>query len=211
MIDVSKSGWKDETIIEAEEPAAKHEEETEESAEQPAGAYVAPTHGTEFALAKIKGSLISGLHCAVGEYETALRLLQKQIALINPAPLKPTMLHVFACSKPRFSLLSNASTSDLQLVDAAGRPVVPIKLALITAVHKKGMGLTTDGNFPDAMKQFQKCIQMITLAVAANSEQEKEMKRLIKSCAEYITAMRCQVERQKQAATVKNVFNKVLE
>jgi len=64
------------------------------------------------------------------------------------------------------------------------------------------MNLTTDGNFVDALKEFRKCLQMIPLISAVNEEQEKEIRKLIKSCAEYITAMRCQVERQKQTSSV---------
>ena len=72
------------------------------------------------------------------------------------------------------------------------------------------MNFTTEGNFVEAIKQFRNCIQMIPLFVASNSAQEKEAKELIKSCAEYITAMRCQIERQKQPQAVfkKNIFNR---
>ncbi len=138
-IDITKGAWVGDDIIIADEPAAKTEEKTGEEAEEAeaaTGGFVSPTHGTEFALTRIKGSLLSGLHCAVGEYETALRLLQKQIALVNPAPLKPVMMHVSGYSKVRLGLLSNASASELQLVDSQGRPVVPIKVGLLQAVHK---------------------------------------------------------------------------
>lgn len=67
------------------------------------------------------------------------------------------------------------------------------------------MNLTTEGNFVEAIKQYRKCIQMIPLFVAGNTAQDKEAKELIKSCAEYITAMRCQIERQKQPPTVINI------
>ena len=64
------------------------------------------------------------------------------------------------------------------------------------------MNYTTEGNFAEALKQFRKCIQTIPLTVAATEDQEKEVKNLVKSCAEYITAMRCQIERQKLPPTV---------
>ncbi len=198
-IEAAKGAWGEEAIIESEEPVA---DATEETKEVETGPFVTPTQGTELALAKVKGSLISGLHCAVGEYETALRLLQKQIALIDPAPLKPVMHHVSMYSKPKFSLLANTATADLQLVDTAGRPVAPLKLGLLSSVHKKGMNFTTEGNFVEALKHFRRCIQMIPLSAAANEEQEKEIRKIIKSCAEYIIAMRCQIERQKQPPTV---------
>lgn len=46
-------------------------------------------------------------------------------------------------------------------------------------------------------------LQLIPLTTASTEEQENELKKLIKSSSEYITAMRCQVERQKQSAEVK--------
>lgn len=64
------------------------------------------------------------------------------------------------------------------------------------------MNFTTEGNFVEAIRQFRNCIQIIPLFVASNATQEKEAKDLVKSCAEYITAMRCQIERQKQPPTV---------
>jgi len=131
----SKGAWGEDEIIAVEEPQKPAEEQKQAETAAP-GAFVTPTQGTEFALTKIKGSLISGLHCAIGEYETALRLLQKQIALINPVPLKPVMQHVHLYSKPRFALLANAVATDMQLVDSNGKPVIPIKISLLNSVHK---------------------------------------------------------------------------
>lgn len=65
------------------------------------------------------------------------------------------------------------------------------------------MNFTTEGKFADALKQFRNCLQMIPIFVANSAAQEKEAKNLAKSCAEYITAMRCQIERQKLPATSK--------
>ena len=141
-IDATKSAWGEEAIILPEEPVAKPEEKAKEATAEVTGGFVTPTQGTELALIKIKGSLISGLHCAVGEYETALRLLQKQIALINPAPLKPAMQHTHMCAKPRFSLLANTLSADMQLVDINGKPVVPIKVGLLSTIHKVLIHLT---------------------------------------------------------------------
>lgn len=64
------------------------------------------------------------------------------------------------------------------------------------------MDFTTEGKFPEALNQFRTCIQMIPLSYASTEEQEKALRELIKSCAEYITGMRCQIERMKQPPTV---------
>jgi len=43
---------------------------------------------------------------------------------------------------------------------------------------------------------------MIPLSYAATKEQEEAIRGLIKSCAEYITAMECQIRRQKEPPEV---------
>ena len=139
-IDVSQSKWTDDAVIEVEPNAEASKEQKNESEDNAAGAVIAPTHGVDLAVTKIKQSLLSGLHCAVGEFEAALRLLHKQIALINPRPLQPAMQHIFLCNNFRVSLLSNSVSVDLRLLDPSGRPLVPIKLSLLNALHKVPRG-----------------------------------------------------------------------
>lgn len=64
------------------------------------------------------------------------------------------------------------------------------------------MDYTTKGSFREALAEFKTCIQMVPLSYASSEEQEKTLRDLIKSCAEYITAVNCQIERQKQQPTV---------
>lgn len=64
------------------------------------------------------------------------------------------------------------------------------------------MDCTTEGNFVEALAQFKKCIQMIPLSYAATQEQEEALRSLIKSCAEYIIGMQCQIKRQQEPPTV---------
>ena len=86
-------------------------------------------------MTKVKNTLIAGLHCALGEYEVALRLLHKQIALIDPKPIKVGMKYGAIYRKPRLALLSNAPSMNIQLVDNQKRPIVPINLHLIKSVY----------------------------------------------------------------------------
>jgi hypothetical protein len=127
-IEEAKGGWAETDEIDIEEPEEVKGEET--------GTFVAPTQGAELALTKIKNSLVSGLHCAVGEYEAALRLLQKQIALTNPQPLKAAMQHAYLYSKARITTLPNIFSTEMQLVTNSKLPVNAIKLELITAIHR---------------------------------------------------------------------------
>lgn len=96
---------------------------------------VAPTQGTELVLARIKNSIIAGLHCAAGEYEVALRLLQKQIALINYKPIKEGMKYTAIFSKPKIVLLPNTPAIDIQLVDPLKLPIVLINTPLLQSTY----------------------------------------------------------------------------
>lgn len=126
-IDAAEIKWGDEAVIE-EEPVG-------ENAQEAAGAFVAPTQGTELALAKIKNSIVAGLHCAVGEYEIALRLLQKQIALTNAAPVKAGMKHTALFGRPKLNLLANTQSLSVQLVDAGKLPVVVVNASLLQSIY----------------------------------------------------------------------------
>lgn len=98
--------------------------------------FVAPSVGIDLALSKVKGSLVSGLHCAVGEYEMAFRLLQKQIALVNPTPLKNAMFHIYGNNSAKIPIVTNALSANIQLVENGGKPISPIKLSLLSTIHK---------------------------------------------------------------------------
>jgi coatomer protein complex subunit alpha (xenin) len=69
------------------------------------------------------------------------------------------------------------------------------------------MDYTTNGKFPEALIQFKNCIQMIPLSHAVTKEEEEELRNLIKSCAEYITAMECQIRRQEEPPNVSSMLS----
>ena len=133
-INAAKNNWGDDVDIPIDEP----EESKGEEIEAPTDTFVAPTQGTELAFITIKNSLVSGLHCALGEYETSLRLLQKQIALVNPKPLKLAMEHTFLYGKAKFTPIPNSFPSEIQLVNNAKIPIVAIQFELLNAIHKVG-------------------------------------------------------------------------
>lgn len=123
--------WADDIEIEDEDIPEAPEGKVEEP-----GTIVAPTQGTDMAFIKVKNSQVSGLHCAIGEYEGALRLLQKQIALVNPKPLRPVMQQACLYGRPRFTTLPNAFSTEIQLINSSKLPVVAIQFELLNSIHK---------------------------------------------------------------------------
>lgn len=133
-----RGDWDEQVEIKFDEPEETKAEESE------VGSFVAPTQGTELALTKVRNSLVSGLHCVVGEFEAALRLLQKQIALVNPEPLKSVMQFAFLSARPRFTALPNSFAAEVQLVNSAKLPVIPIQFELLSAIHAVALRTTVE-------------------------------------------------------------------
>lgn len=84
---------------------------------------VAPSHGLDFALAQCKNSLVAGHFAALGKFEVALRLLQKQIAVVNPLPLKNGFVRTCLYSKAKLSLVPGLGRQTLQLIGSEGYPL----------------------------------------------------------------------------------------
>ena len=66
---------------------------------------------------------MAGHFASIGKFETALRLLQKQIALINPYPLKNTFMRTCLYSKARTSLVPGMKGQLVQLIGKEGYPL----------------------------------------------------------------------------------------
>lgn len=86
-------------------------------------------------------------------------------------------------------------------------PAGIINLEFLKRIYKEGSTYTTKGNFKEALLSFQKCIQHAVLSVALTQEEEKEIKRLISNCVEYILAMKIEIKRRDKALTTTEVQN----
>lgn len=80
-------------------------------------------------------------------------------------------------------------------------PAFLITLSYLKKLYKEGFNDTTKGNFKGALLAFQKCIQHAALSVAENTEEEKEIKKLINNCVEYILAMKLELKRRDKNST----------
>ncbi len=129
----SAGAWGEDLRLEpASVPASVNAPETE-----PHAGRTAPTHGIAPWAARAKESLVAGHHAAVGDFEAALRLLQKQIALADPAPLKAAFVRAAKSARVRLSLVPGISKLNyVQLIGKNGLPLSPLSLACVTAIFK---------------------------------------------------------------------------
>lgn len=63
-----------------------------------------------------------------------------------------------------------------------------------------GIQLMTKGEFPNALKAFRACIQSVPLLALESAEQKAKVDAQIIKVVEYITAIRCEIERKRLVA-----------
>lgn len=70
--------------------------------------FVPPTQGGNIFIGALRNTMLSGLHCAAGDFSAALNLLVKQIALINPEALRPIISSLYVCNNMTLPTLPQA-------------------------------------------------------------------------------------------------------
>lgn len=148
----------------------------------------------EFSKRKIKSSIVPAYYACLGEFSSALTMLSKQIGLINAAPLKPLFLMMHSMSTCKINMFPTTQPIDIR-INSNGIPHDPISMVYVKAIMANGFSSTLKGDFQVALQSFQRTLQAITMLTCKTHSEEEEIKVLIKQCVEYITAMRCAVQK----------------
>ncbi len=189
----------------------------EEADSSSSGIFVAPSVGVSKPTYWSQGSTLAADHVAAGAYEQAMRLLNRQIGIVNFAPLKPIFQDIHMASRcyvPGLPSIS-ANESYLQRNDAEGDPgknslpFTCIRLSLLVSQLQEAYINFQKGKFPEAMLSFQAILQAIPLIVVSRGE-VVEVKELLAICREYVTGIRLELAR-KEATEVKNDANRAVE
>jgi len=77
--------------------------------------FIVPIPGNWEISIKIRNSNVPANHCIVGDFESALRLLKKQINLKNPYKLKEAMKLCYTIQRMNISLLPSLELSEIIL------------------------------------------------------------------------------------------------
>jgi coatomer subunit alpha len=160
--------------------------------------FSAPSAGTDPATHWVSNSSLAADHAAAGSFETAMKLLNRQIGVVNFAPLKqafmdtyagaftslPTMPSVSAlrCAVQRNSADSNPGKQSL--------PLACTKLPHLVDRLKLAYKLFQGGKFDESKAAFQTILTSIPLLVVDSRQEVNEVKELLAICREYITAIR---------------------
>ena len=155
--------------------------------------YVAPNPGKKISNNWVDSSNLAGDHVAAGSFTTAMKLLNRQIGVVNFKPLKESFNSVFqgnSCAMPMSIGAPSASNHFLRTGDSGSKslPRVAIRLENLTREVKLGYKAFVAGKFSEARVIFLSVLHKAPLVVVNSRAEEKDVRELIAICREYILA-----------------------
>ncbi|KAJ3305877.1 hypothetical protein HDU76_004940 [Blyttiomyces sp. JEL0837] len=113
--------------------------------------FVPPAPGPSINESWVRNSPLAADHIAAGSFETAMQLLNRQVGIVNFAPLKPMFLSVFQATKAYIACNSSVPPLSVPIISAGddkqkkSLPFHAITSAQVIAKLQEGYGLTTKG------------------------------------------------------------------
>ncbi|KAG0457313.1 hypothetical protein HPP92_022470 [Vanilla planifolia] len=170
-----------------------------------ASVFVAPTQGMPVSQIWLQKSSLAGEHAASGNFDTAMRLLNRQLGINNFGPLKQmfmelcmgshTYLPAFT-SGPVISIAVEKGWSDSASPNVRSPPSLVFKFSQLDEKLKAAYRATTEGKFPEALRQFLQILHTIPLVVVDSRREVDEVKELIEIAKEYVLGLKMEVKRK---------------
>ena len=167
--------------------------------------FIAPTAGVPASRRWTQKSAVPGEHAAAGDFDSAMKLLNRQLGVVNFAPLRQYFLdaafatHVplpgVTCA-PTFAFpLGRGWTSDDQPGQVAP-PALVSSLPLLEEKLKAAYKTTTEGKFGEALKLFTAIIHSIAVLLVESRREVDEVRELLGIAREYAIALRIEIKRK---------------
>lgn len=170
-----------------------------------AGFFVAPSPGVPISQKWAQKSSLAGEQAAAGAFDTAMRLLSRQLGIKNFAPLKAGFIELSLGSHSSLPALASVPVVALGLesgwtesspINTPGHPAMVFKLSSLEEKLKLAYKATTNGKFTEALKEFLYILQTIPLLVVETRKEVDEVKELLVIAKEYTLALRIELKRK---------------
>jgi len=229
MDDVGEEGWGDSELVLDEDAGFKDAEEKLEIDDEEGGwdvgdddlelppdldvgplptgdgedYYVPPTQGTSQAHVWVTNSQLPVDHVVAGSFDTAARLLNEQIGVVNFGPYEKLFMQAY--SRSRASLPGLPSTPSLfafphrnwkEAGAKAGLPAVGLKLNDLVQRLQGAYQLTTGGKFVEAVERLHSIMLSISLLALETKQETTEALQLLGICKEYIVGLQMEIQRK---------------
>ncbi|KAK0582815.1 hypothetical protein LWI29_029895 [Acer saccharum] len=167
--------------------------------------FVAPTPGMPVSQIWIQRSSLAAEHAAAGNFETAMRLLTRQLGIKNFTPLKSMFLdlhsgsHTYlraSASTPVISLAVERGWTEAASPNVRGPPALVFNFSQLDEKLKAGYRATTTGKFSDGLRLFISILHTIPLIVVESRREVDEVKALLDIVKEYVLGLQIEVKRR---------------
>lgn len=170
--------------------------------------FIAPTPGIPVNQIWTQRSSLAAEHVAAGNFDTAIRLLSRQLGIRNFAPLRPLFMDIHMGSQTYLRSYSSApvislavqsglwSDSEVNHKARSFSPAIVFQFSLLEEKLKAAYKLTTGGKFPEALQIFQGILQAIPLIVVESRREVDEVKGLILIVKEYVLGVQMELKRR---------------
>lgn len=168
-------------------------------------AFVTPTPGMPVNQIWIQKSSLACEHAAAGNFDTAMRLLTRQLGIHNFGPLKPLFLDLHNGSHsyigafpstPVIQLAIERGWTELTTPNVRGPPALVFNFSELEEKLKAGYKATTMGKFVEALRLFLSVLQTIPLIVVESRREVDEVKDLIVIAKEYVLGLQLELKRK---------------
>ncbi|WCJ40918.1 Coatomer alpha subunit [Euphorbia peplus] len=168
-------------------------------------AFVAPNPGMPVSQIWIQRSSLAAEHAAGGNFDTAMRLLNRQLGIRNFGPLRSMFLdlhagsHTYlraASSTPVISLAIERGWSESASPNVRGPPALVFNFSQLEEKLKAGYRATTAGKFTEALRLFISILHTIPLIVVESRREVDEVKELINIVKEYVLGLKMELKRR---------------
>ncbi|KAL8059127.1 hypothetical protein ABFX02_03G066400 [Erythranthe guttata] len=167
--------------------------------------FVAPTPGMPVSQIWVQRSSLAAEHAAAGNFDTAMRLLSRQLGIKNFTPLKSqftdlhmgsqTYLRAFT-SAPVLSIAVERGWSEQASPNVRGPPALVFDFSHLDEKLKAGYKATTSGKFSEALRHFSTILHTIPLIVVETRREVDEVKELILVAKEYVLGLQIELKRR---------------
>jgi coatomer protein complex subunit alpha (xenin) len=163
--------------------------------------FVMPTSGKSAVQKWSSTSQLAADLIACGQFDLAMHMLNRQLGIVNFAPLKEYFLTITNSACIRLPLLPGDAALPIYLRRASERegvdqPDIVFKLSQLSELRKTSYELVTKGEFRKALREFTQILLTIPFIVVDKRGLAPELTDLINSCREYITAIRLELKRK---------------
>ncbi|KAL4859696.1 Coatomer subunit alpha-3 [Chlorella vulgaris] len=168
-------------------------------------AFVAPSPGIPAVQRWQSKCNLAADQAAAGAFDTAMRLLTRQIGIVNFEPLKPYCLELYQGSQgvlpalpglpALVAPLDRGWAGDVPRQDAAA-PALVYSLGQLEEQLKRAYRTVTEGKFSEALRLFNALLHVIPLLVVASRKEAEEVRELVTIARDYNIALRIELKRR---------------